>query len=198
MKCLVELMIGSCWGCSILVNSHKVVNLEPANWTFLQVLATSNASCIVFARHVNTVFVILVTNDACVWMCSLAHECCLYCANISLAWTNLENCLICNLEQQTHLSLVRKSSPCSVCCTHVLNVKLVSNRSDCCMNIWQVLVFGEIQQVGLLSANCDFFVVWNFDAVTQGRSFDNLQSQSIIFKPSLELIASHFDDHVLS
>jgi hypothetical protein len=144
MKFLVEMMNGPILRRSILVNSHKVVNFKPANGTFFLVLAASNTSCIVFARHVHAVLVVIVTDDARVWMCSLTHECCLYCANVSLTWSNLENCLVSNFKQQTHFPFIRESSPCSICCSHVFNIKFVSIGSDGCMYVGQMLVFREI------------------------------------------------------
>lgn len=150
------------------------------------------------AWHVNTILVILVTNNASVRMSSLTHKCCFNCTNVCLTRTYLEYRFIHYFKEKAHLTLVWKTPPSTIRSAHVFNVELVSDWGYRSVNIWQVLIFWEVQKIGLLSTNCDFLVVWNFDAVPKRRSFNYLQSQRIIFESSLKLITSHFNDHVLN
>ncbi len=151
-----------------------------------------------FARHVDTVFIIIVANNASIRMSFLTNISGFYCTNVSLAWSNLENCFVTNFKQRTDLSFIWKPSPCSVCRTHIFNVKLLSNWCDCRMNIRQVLVLRKVQQVCLFSTNCRFLMIWNLDTVPQRRSLNYFQCNHLIFQSSLELVTAHLDNHVLN
>jgi hypothetical protein len=83
---------------SILVDPDKVINLKPANRALFQVLTAPNTGRIMLARHVNAVLIILVANDTRIGVGPLADKRGLDGANIRLAGTNLEHCLVHYLE----------------------------------------------------------------------------------------------------
>ena len=111
------------------------------------------------ARHVNAVLIILVANDTRIGVGPLADKRGLDGANIRLAGTNLEHCLVHYLEQQADLALVGESSPGAVGSAHVLNIKLVTDWGYGGVDIGQVLVLGEVQEVGLFAADSHLLVV---------------------------------------
>lgn len=121
--------------CSILVYPYKIVNFEPTDWTFFQVFTASNACCVMFTRHIHAIFVILVANNACIWMSLLTDVSCLDSADISLTRTYLKYSLVRNFKQWTDFWLIRKSLPGSICCSHVFDIKLIVQRCDSGMDI---------------------------------------------------------------
>lgn len=146
---------------SVFINSYKIVNFNSAYWALFQVLAASDASSIMFARHVNTIFIIFVTNNTGTRKSFLADINCFYSAYISLTWTNFKNRFVLNLIKWTYFPFVWKSSPSTICCSHVFNEIFISNGCNCCMNIWKMLILWETEEIGLFAANSDFFVWGN-------------------------------------
>lgn len=146
---------------SVFVNSNKVFNFESANWTLFQIFTASDTSSIVFARHVNTVFVVFIANNASIRKGFLADISCFYSANISLAGTNFKNWFVLNLVQWTDFPFIGQSPPSSIRSSHVFNVILLTNRSDSCMNIGKMLIFRETEEICLFSTNRNFLIVWN-------------------------------------
>ena len=61
---------------SRFINSNKVLDFEPADRTFLQVLATLDAGRIVLAGHIHTVFIIVIANNAGIWIALFTHTLC--------------------------------------------------------------------------------------------------------------------------
>lgn len=120
---------------SIFVYPYKIVNFEPTDRTFLQVFTASNTSCVMFTRHINAIFVILITYDACIWMSLLTYISCLYSADISLTRTYLKYRLVRNFKQWTDLWLIGKSLPGSICCPHVFDIELIVQWCDGGMDI---------------------------------------------------------------
>ena len=58
---------------SRLVNSYKVLDLDPANGALLQVFTAFDASRIVFAWHIHAIFILFTTDHAGIRMCLLTN-----------------------------------------------------------------------------------------------------------------------------
>lgn len=65
------------------------------------------------------------------------------------------------------------------------------------MNIGKMLILREIKEIGLLSAHSNLFMTSNLTRQPQGWALDDLETEDIIFNSRLELIASHFYNHIL-
>ena len=59
---------------SRFVDPNKILYLISADGAIPQILTASDTSSVVFAGHINAVLIILKTNYACIWICSLAHK----------------------------------------------------------------------------------------------------------------------------
>jgi hypothetical protein len=132
------------------------------------------------AWHIHAVLVILVADNTRIWVGPLTDQSCLNRAHVRLTGTDLEHRLVHNLEEQAHLTFVGKPSPCPVGRSHILDVEFIADWGDCGMDVGQVLVFGEVQKVGLFATDRDFLVVRYLNAVPERGALDDLKCQHIV------------------
>lgn len=143
-------------------------------------------------RHINTIFIILIAYNTSIRVSSLTNIRRFYCANISLRWTYFKYCFVHYFKLGRRLTLITKTSPCSVCSSHIFYVKFTVLRNYSWMSVWQMLILRKCKKISLFSTHCYFFLTRNLNVVAKRRSFYNIKNQHIILNSCLKLITAHF------
>ena len=107
---------------SIFIYSYKILYFQSADRALFEIFTASYTGSIMLTWHINTIFIILTTNNACIRRRFLTNKCNFDTADISLTRPNFKYSLIQQLERLTILTLIRKPHPRTISSAHIFNV----------------------------------------------------------------------------
>ena len=170
------------------IDADEILNLNAADRTLAEVLAALDACCVVLARHVHAVLIVLVADDARVGHSLVTYVRCLYFATVGGAGPEFKYELVHQLFVPAGFSFQRQPLPRPIGSSHVLDVVLVLDGEDRGVHVAEVLVIGEIDGVVLLPADGDLVVAGDFHEGSLGGPFDDFEGEDSIEEVGLELV----------
>ena len=94
-------------------------------------------------------------------------------------------------------SFHRKTLPCAISGAHVFDIVSALSDADRRVNIAQMLVILEMDEIIGFPSDSHLSLTWDLDNRSMCWSFYDSEGEYSTTNASLELIASHLDDHIL-